>query len=229
MNLSRVLRTAAVTLSLGACTRTPAPVLNGPGGLITNRAAVERAQTDSARLPYTRADIGFMTGMIAHHAQAIVMSRLVPSHSTNQSVRTLAERIINAQEDEIVAMQRWLLNRRQPVPDPSAGDAHSTPGHSHDMGGLSMSGAAMPGMLSTAQLAQLDSARGAAFDELFLTFMIQHHNGAVSMVKNLFNSPGAGQDETVFKFASDVSVDQTTEIARMERMLVVLKFEKKSP
>ena len=227
MKLSRVLQTAAITCRLGACVRTPVPVLNGPGGLVTNRAAVERATTDSARLPYTKADIDFMTGMIAHHAQAIVMSKLVPSRSTNQSVRTLAERIINAQDDEIVAMQRWLLNRRQPVPDPKGDSAHTMAGHSHEMRG--MSGGAMPGMLSAPQLAQLDSARSPMFDELFLTFMIQHHKGAVSMVKDLFSATGAGQDETVFKFASDVSVDQTTEIARMERMLVFLKFEKKSP
>ncbi|MBC8086905.1 MAG: DUF305 domain-containing protein [Phycisphaerae bacterium] len=205
-------------------------MLTGPGGLVTNRAAIERAKADSVRLPYTPADIGFMTGMIAHHAQAIVMSRLVPSRSTNQSVRTLAERIINAQEDEIVAMQRWLLNRRLPVPDPQAAGAHSMAGHGvHDMGGMSMAGNSMPGMLSSTQLAQLDSARGPGFDELYLTFMIQHHKGAVSMVKGLFASPAAGQDETIFKFASDVNVDQTTEVARMERMLVLLKFERKLP
>ena len=87
----------------------------------------------------------------------------------------------------------------------------------------------MPGMLTDAQIAELDSARGPAFDELFLTFMIQHHQGAVGMVTELFDTPGAGQDETVFRFASDVNVDQTTEIERMRRMLVVLMFEKKSP
>jgi uncharacterized protein (DUF305 family) len=228
MRLSPVLCTATITICLGACARTPAPVV-GPGGLITTQSAIERARADSARLPYTQADIAFMTGMIGHHAQAIVMSSLVPSRSTNTSVRTLAERIINAQEDEIVAMQRWLLNRRQPVPDPKSAAAHTMSGHSHDMGGMSMSGAPMPGMLSAAQLAQLDSARGPAFDELFITFMIQHHKGAVSMVKDLFATPGAGQDETVFKFASDVSVDQTTEVARMERMLLMLKLERKSP
>lgn len=229
MKHSRVLGTAAITFCLGACARTPAPVLSGPGGLVTNRAAVERARTDSVRLPYTQADIAFMTGMIGHHAQAIVMSNLVPSRSTNLSVRTLAERIINAQEDEIVAMQRWLLNRRQPVPDPKFSAAPTTSGHSHDMGGMTMSGGSMPGMLTGAQLTELDSARGPTFDERFITFMIQHHKGAVSMVKDLFVSPGAGQDETVFKFASDVSVDQTTEIARMERMLLMLKLERKSP
>lgn len=229
MNFSRMLGFAALTFWVGACARSPAPVLVGPGGLLTNRAAIARAKADSARLPYIPADIDFMTGMIGHHAQAIVMSHLVPTRSTHQSVRTLAERIINAQEDEIVAMQRWLLNRRQPVPDPNAAGAHTMTGHGNDMGGMSMASTAMPGMLSAAQLAQLDSARGPAFDELFLTFMIQHHKGAVSMVKTLFSAPGAGQDETVFKFASDVSVDQTTEIARMERMLVLLKFEKKAP
>lgn len=218
---------------LGACARTPAPIV-GPGGVTTNRAAIERAKADSVRLPYTKADIAFMTGMIGHHAQAIVMSNLVPTRSSNLSVKTLAERIINAQEDEIVAMQRWLLNRHQPVPDPKSAAAHNMSEHGHDMSNMSgsaasMPGMSMPGMLTPAQLAQLDSARGPTFDELFITFMIQHHKGAVSMVKDLFATPGAGQDETVFKFASDVSVDQTTEIARMERMLLMLKLERKSP
>lgn len=228
MTTSRAFGAAAVGFTmLGACARTPAPVV-GPGGVVTTQSAIQRAREDSVRLPYTQADIKFMTDMIGHHAQAIVMSNMVPTHSTNQSVRTLAERIINAQQDEILAMQRWLLNRKQPVPVPSA-NAHDMNLHNHSMGGDMSSMPSMPGMLTSQQLAQLDSARGQPFDELFVTFMIQHHKGAVSMVKDLFAQRGAGQDETVFKFASDVNVDQTTEIARMERMLVSIKFERKSP
>ena len=143
------------------------------------------------------------------------MARWAPTHGASQSVRTLAERIVNGQEDEIVSMRRWLTDRLQPVPDGHSGSMKMTMGGvEHEM--------LMPGMLTDAQLAQLDAARGATFDRLFLTFMIQHHRGAVSMVKELFNTYGAAQNETVFKFASDVNVDQATEIARMEKMLAAL-------
>jgi uncharacterized protein (DUF305 family) len=162
-----------------------------------------------------------MSAMIGHHSQAIVMSRMAPTHGASPSVRTLADRIISAQEDEIATMQRWLADRRQPVPEAKPGPMKMTMGGmEHEM--------LMPGMLTDPQLAQLDSARGSAFDRLFLTFMIQHHRGATSMVKDLFGSYGAAQDETVFKFASDVNVDQTTEIARMQRMLVAATFNPSS-
>lgn len=178
-------------------------------------AYVAQARADSLRHPYTEADVNFMTGMISHHAQAIVMSRWAPSHAASSSVLTLASRIINAQQDEIVTMQQWLRDRLQPVPEARAtGMKMMMNGVEHEM--------LMPGMLTQAQMKQLDAARGPEFDRLFLTFMIQHHRGAVSMVTDLFGSYGAGQDETVFKFASDVNVDQTTEIARMEKMLAAL-------
>ncbi len=179
-------------------------------------AAMAKARADSARYPYTAADIHFMSGMIAHHSQAIVMSKWAPSHGASPSVLTLTQRIINAQQDEIVTMQRWLRDRGQPVPDPNAAMPMMMEGMEHEM--------LMPGMLTDAQMRQLDAARGTEFDRLFLTFMIQHHRGAVSMVKDLFDTYGAGQDETVFKFASDVNVDQTTEIARMQRMLAAVMF-----
>jgi uncharacterized protein (DUF305 family) len=181
-----------------------------------------KAKADSARYPYTAADVHFMSAMIAHHAQAIAMSHWAPSHGASASVQTLAERIINAQQDEIGTMQQWLRDRLQPVPEARATGMKMT------MGGMEHH-MLMPGMLTEAQMKQLDEARGADFDRLFLTFMIQHHRGAVSMVKELFSTYGAGQDETVFKFASDVNVDQTTEIARMERMLAAALFEKRTP
>jgi uncharacterized protein (DUF305 family) len=142
-----------------------------------------------------------MSAMIGHHSQALVMAAWAPTHGASPAVRRLAERLINGQQDEIVSMQRWLGDR---------GEKPAASGH-HGM--------TMPGMLTDAQLQQLDRARGAEFDRLFLTFMIQHHRGAVTMVQQLFATPRAAQDETVFKFANDVSVDQTTEIARMDRML----------
>lgn len=176
--------------------------------------AIYRARIDSARMRFTAADVRFMTGMISHHAQALVMSRLAPSREASASIRTLAARIINAQNDEIATMQRWLRDRNQPVPEVHG---EGTMPMAHGAGHASM-----PGMLTPEQMAELEQARGAAFDRLFLTYMIQHHRGAVAMVRELFSTDGAGQDEEVFKFASDAQVDQDTEIARMELMLEAL-------
>lgn len=176
---------------------------------------VEKARADSIRHPYTQADVDFMTHMIGHHAQAIAMARWAPTHGASPAVQRLASRIINAQVDEIATMQNWLRDRLKPVPDATPmGLKMNMRGMEHMM--------LMPGMLTEEQMKELDAARGPEFDRLFLTDMIQHHRGAVSMVSKLFNSYGAGQDEIVFKFASDVNVDQTTEIARMEKMLAGL-------
>jgi uncharacterized protein (DUF305 family) len=184
-------------------------------------AAIAQARADSLRHPYTEADVRFMSGMIGHHAQAIVMANMAPTHGASPSVRTLADRIINAQQDEIASMQRWLGDRLKPVPEATPGMKMTMNGVEHVM--------LMPGMLTEAQMKQLDQARGPEFDRLFLMFMIQHHRGAVSMVKDLFDTYGAGQDETIFKFASDVNVDQATEIARMEKMLVALTLGVETP
>lgn len=168
---------------------------------------------------FTAADVAFMQGMIHHHAQALVMSRLAGPNGASAAVRTLSARIINAQSDEIDVMQHWLTARGQVVPtlQEMGGTllVHMPGGHGDHM-------AHMPGMLSDAQLDSLRAARGQAFDRLFLTFMIQHHKGAVAMVEALFARDGAGQDEAVFKFASDAQVDQGTEIARMEGMLATM-------
>jgi len=174
-----------------------------------------RARADSLRYPYTEADIRFMSGMISHHAQAIVMANWAPTHGASAAVQRLSERIVNAQTDEIKAMQTWLGDRKQPVP------AADPKGMKMAMGGMEHM-MLMPGMLSEAQIKELNAARGAEFNRLFLTFMIQHHRGAITMVQELFSNRGAGQDETVFKFASDVSVDQATEISRMAEMLLTL-------
>ena len=191
----------------------PAPP---PAQQQTTAASIARAQADSARHPWTAADAKFMTHMIGHHAQAIVMANWAPTHDASPAIRILAARIINAQQDEIATMQRWLRDRRQPVPEAVPGMKMTMNGVEHVM--------LMPGMLTEAQLSELDRARGKEFDRLFLTYMIQHHRGATSMVSELFGSYGAGQDETIFKFASDVNVDQTTEIERMQRMLADLVF-----
>jgi uncharacterized protein (DUF305 family) len=180
-------------------------------------ASPSRFPLPASRFPTTAADIHFMNGMIAHHAQALVMAGWAASHGASPSVRTLTDRIINAQRDEIAGMQKWLRDRHQPVPEPSPhGMMMNMNGMQHEM--------LMPGMLSESQLKQLDDARGKEFDRLFLSFMIQHHQGAVTMVKELFDTNGAAQDITVFKLASDISADQTTEIERMQKMLASMIF-----
>ena len=131
------------------------------------------------------------------------MAALAPANGAGPEILRLAERITAGQQDEIASMRQWLSDRGEPVPD-----AHQA-----------MHGHAMPGMLTEYQMQELAQARGPAFDRLFLTYMIQHHRGAVAMGKELYATPGAAQDETGFKFADDGGVDQTTEIARMERML----------
>lgn len=213
-SLTRVLLPALVAgaSACGGSGRARVQAAPAPVPSQTQPDPIAKAQADSARHPYTAADVHFMSGMISHHAQAIAMARLAPTRGAGGSVGILAERIINAQVDEIATMQTWLRDRRQPVPEARpTGMRMVMNGVEHDM--------LMPGMLTEAQMKQLEQARGPEFDRLFLTYMIQHHQGAVAMVKELFSSEGAGQDEIVFKFASDVNVDQATEIARMERML----------
>lgn len=213
----RSISAVAALVTMAACSHATRTAGSHPPQM-GDAAAAARARADSARYPYTEADIHFMTGMIAHHAQAIVMARWAESHGASASVRTLAGRIINAQQDEIAIMQDWLRDRHLPVPEAKPMPMKMKMGGTeHEM--------LMPGMLSDQQLQALDAARGDEFDQLFLTYMIQHHKGAITMVDELFASDGAGQDQTVFKFASDVSVDQTTEIARMERMLLMRKIE----
>lgn len=159
------------------------------------------------RPPVTDADIAFLQDMIGHHSQALVMAVLVPARSTRRDLATLAERIIVSQQDEIAIMKQWLRDHDAVAPDSG--------GHMHP--GMAMP--SMPGMLSAAQLDQLRATNGAQFERLFLQFMIQHHSGAIVMVDKLFATHGAGQDDFMFKFASDVAADQESEIARMQSML----------
>ena len=179
------------------------------------QAGIEQARKDSVRRPYTAADIEFMSGMISHHAQAVQMAKWAESHNASKAVTIFCGRVATAQTAEIGLMQQWLAERRQPVPDADPR------GMKMDMGGTTHF-MAMPGMLTDDQMKQLDASRGIEFDRLFLTFMVQHHRGAIQMVDKLFGTPGAGQDEIVFKFANDVQVDQSTEIDRMMQMLEAL-------
>jgi uncharacterized protein (DUF305 family) len=166
--------------------------------------------------PYSSPDSLFMSGMIGHHAQAITMAGLVPARGASQPVRILADRIIVSQRDEIDAMRVWLGQHGLPVPDSSHHHVTHGPG-------------AMPGMLSPAQMKELEGAQGADFDRLFVTLMIQHHQGALAMVDQLRKSPGSGQDSFVNRFASDVYADQNAEIERMARLLVTLPLAGRSP
>ena len=164
---------------------------------------------------YASADSAFMAGMIGHHAQAIVMSNLAPERASSEQVKTLAARIIVSQRDEITAMWSWLAQYDLPMPDTSS--QH----HGH--------GESMPGMLSPAQMKELDAARGAEFDRLFVTLMIQHHQGALTMVDRLLQTPGAAKDSFVFRVAADVHADQTAEIERMARLLLTLPVAGRNP
>ncbi len=163
--------------------------------------------------PPTAADVHFMSGMIGHHAQAVVMAGWAQSHGASPAVLALCDRIAVSQKDEIKYIQVWLADRHEPVPQ---ADPH----------GLTMAGMdhpmLMPGMLSPEQMAALDQARGIAFDRLFLEDMIMHHQGAITMVQELMHSYGAAQDPLLFQFATDVNANQSAEIERMTRMLAAL-------
>ena len=157
---------------------------------------------------YTKADVEFMQGMIAHHSQAIVMSRMAESHGANPQVLKLSNKIDQSQVPEIRIMQAWLTRNKQFAPDTSSW---------HDM--------MMAGMLTTEQLKQLDAAKGVDFDRAYLRLMIQHHVGALKMVDDLFKSPGAGQEVDTNVFANDVVTAQTAEIGIMRRLLSQLPPE----
>ena len=165
---------------------------------------------------YTAADVDFMSGMIPHHAQAVIMAGWAPTHGARKDVAILCERIVVGQRDEIGLMQTWLRDRGEAVPDgTSTRHKMKMNGMEHEM--------LMPGMLSDEEMAELDRARGPEFDRLFLKGMIKHHQGAIDMVEVLFKAYGAAQDETVFKFANDVQADQSIEIDVMTKMLEEIK------
>ena len=214
---SRILVTALLAaLSSQACasTRTAtSPQRTSTSASTAELEAIFEARADSALMDVSEADVAFMTGMIGHHAQALVMSGFAPNNGASRSIRILTARIINAQKDEIAVMQNWLRERGRPVPEVSD-DGHVMGGAEHQM--------QMAGMLSPEQLQALSAATGPEFDRLFLTYMIQHHEGAVTMVHDLFATDGAAQDDLSFKLASDIQVDQITEVARMRQMLAAL-------
>jgi len=216
----------AIAVLSGCATGTNAPASPTPATSTTqpslppapddaSRAEFEAlflARTDSALSNYSEADVDFIAGMIAHHAQALVMAGLADANDAGPQVRTLAARIRIGQQDEISLMQDWLRDRGLPVPEVHVDGVdmmvHGMQ-HAHDM----------PGMLTPEQMQQLGEARGADFDRLFLEYMIQHHHGAIVMVDALLGTDGAALDPLVFKLAAEIHAEQTTEIARMESML----------
>ena len=201
-----------VELVLGALVA-PALLLIGVDG--STAAAQTPLAVRVESLKYTAADVQFMQGMIGHHAQAVVMANMAPTHGASAQVALFCRKILRSQADEIELMQGWLRDRGERVPDPKdphAGMDMSMPGHEM----------LMPGMLTAEQLAELDRAQGTEFDRLFLTDMIQHHQGALTMVATLFDSPGAGQTPEIFGFATGVDADQRAEIVRMQAMLATI-------
>jgi len=202
------LAAAAAALALGACRPAAPPRPLTPAQLVAR---------DGGIAPYTAADVAFMQGMIGHHAQAVAMAAFAEPNGASSPVRVLAGRIAVAQTDEIDFMADWLARRKQAVPPRDASD-HAAPHAEHHMHGAAGAGP-MPGMLSPAQMDTLARARGQAFDWYFLTYMIQHHRGAIAMVDELMAARSAANDDQVFKFVSDVVADQTTEIGRMELLL----------
>jgi uncharacterized protein (DUF305 family) len=206
--LTVILLTILLGVAGAACraSQAGAPQIVQPGapGQATRVISAEKA-TDLSRVQFTPADARFMQGMIGHHAQALEMTALLRERSQRDDMRLLAKRIEVSQADEIRMMQRWLEARGQQVPGP----------HAHHAPGVT----SMPGMLSAEDMAGLAAARGEAFDRLFLELMIKHHAGALTMVKELFATAGAGQEAEIYAFASDVDADQRMEIERMQGML----------
>ena len=183
-----------------------APPLVQPGAPgEPSRVITAEEATDLSNVGHTPADVRFMQGMIAHHAQALEMTELLKARTRSEDMRMLGLRIELSQADEIEMMKAWLTHRGEALPDPHAHHAR---------------GALMPGMLMPEEMQKLAAATGPAFDQLFLEYMIRHHEGALVMVEDLFAQPGAGQEADIYAFASDVDADQRMEIARMGAMLV---------
>jgi uncharacterized protein (DUF305 family) len=207
---------AVLTTMVGSCGTvnvSQAPPIVQPGAPgEASRVITPESAAGLPQVQHTVADVRFMQGMIGHHAQAIEMTSLLESRSSSEDMRKLAGRIEVSQADEIKMMQQWLQRRGHPPPDP----------HAHHKSGATL----MPGMLTGDEMGRLAAAKGVEFDRLFLEFMIKHHEGALTMVRELFATPGAGQESEIFAFASDVDADQRMEIERMSGMLAMLAKSK---
>jgi uncharacterized protein (DUF305 family) len=194
----------------------PAIVQPGAPGKPSRRLP---SSTRATLPPRSQADVEFMQGMIMHHAQAIEMTALIASHTENKALDLLGARISRSQSDEIKFMKRWLAARGESLSMP----APQMPNMNMTREKMPL----MPGMLTPEQMDALHKANGADFDRLFLTGMIQHHNGALTMVQDLFDTAGAGQDADVFNFATDADNTQRAEIRVMQTMLEKAPSEEK--
>jgi uncharacterized protein (DUF305 family) len=206
-----LVRLAIVVVVIAACRAAPRAAEPNARPAVRREESgvvVREARSDTARPRHTTADTRFMQHMIGHHAQALEMTKLVPGRTNRDEMRLLAERIDVSQRDEIALMRQWLEQRREHAP---AADSHHHAAMGH--------GPLMPGMLTATELAQLAKARGIEFDRLFLEYMIRHHEGALTMVKDLFGTQGAAQETETYRFATDVEADQRAEIARMRALL----------
>jgi uncharacterized protein (DUF305 family) len=194
----------------------PAPTIVQPGAPGTDNKTLSRdaATAGEAPKPPSKADVDFMQGMIMHHSQAVEMTELLKTRTKDPEVRELGKKIDVSQSDEMRWMKQWLTDRGFPISSDSM-----TGMDMKGMKGMDMSMPMMPGMLTAAQMDTLRKASGPEFDHLFLSGMIQHHSGALQMVKDLFANPGAGQDPQLFDFASDVDNTQQAEIDIMRHML----------
>jgi len=211
-----VLLAAAAACRTGSNSGAPPIIQPGAPGEASKVVGAAQAR-DLSKVGATPADVKFMQGMIHHHAQAIDMTELLKTRSTSDDMKKLGLRIQVSQTDEIKMMQRWLRAHGEDAPDP----------HAMHMPGMIMPGMdhgpMMAGMLTPAEMEHLASLKGSAFDKFFLEGMIKHHGGAITMVKELFASPGAAQDSNIYAFASDVVADQQMEIDRMSGMLAAIK------
>jgi uncharacterized protein (DUF305 family) len=212
MRLLAVVLIAAAAASCRTAGAGPAIVQPGAPGEPSRIVQAEQAR-DLSKVQFTPADVKFMQGMIHHHAQAVDMTQLLATRTASDDMKKLALRIELSQNDEMLMMRRWLEVRGQDVPGE----------HAHHMPGAPM----MPGMLGKEEMARLAAAKGTEFDRLFLEGMIKHHAGAITMVQELFATPGAGQDSEIYAFASDVDADQRMEIDRMGAMLAMIKERQK--
>jgi uncharacterized protein (DUF305 family) len=199
-------------LCAAACRTAPIVQPGAPGEPIRTVGAAKAADVSSVR--HTPADVRFMQDMMGHHAQAIEMVALIPTNSAREEMQLLGRRIELSQADEMALMREWLSARGQAVPSE----------HAHHAPGARL----MPGMLTPAGMARLAAAKGREFDRLFLEGMIKHHAGALTMVEELFSTPGGGQEVEIFSFASDVDADQRIEIERMSALLEQFAREERS-
>lgn len=218
MKTRAILAGLLVTTAAAGCqsaTRPPAMAAPREGAVPLSPIVDPAARPELVRQPYSPADVKFMSGMIPHHAQAVVMAGWAQKNGASPALQLMCERMLISQRDEIAMMRTWLRDRGLPVP--AADATHMSMemnGMKHDM--------LMPGMLSETEMAALNKARGKDFDKLFLIGMIKHHQGAIGMVEELMASHGAAQDDQIYLFASDVQADQAAEIERMQIMLEAL-------